>query len=49
MMDEQQQERIGSGSPSRGAPWERPQVDRLVAGAAETGPSGDIDGGDTQS
>jgi hypothetical protein len=49
-VDQQQPEKTsGATSAESRAEWTEPQVDRLIAGGAETGPAGDVDGADTQS
>lgn len=49
-MDQQQPEQTsGATSAETRAQWVRPQVDQFIAGGAEAGPAGDIDGADTLS
>lgn len=49
-MDHRQHDKIDAAAAAGlKAGWTRPEVDRLIAGAAETGAAGDIDAGDTQS
>lgn len=49
-MDHQQTAQTdGATSAESRAEWIRPQVDRFIAGGAESGPAGDVDGADTLS